>query len=65
MFCVSTIKDDADGSYASQAQYIVGHHVKLQFNKIPQLSMHCNVRYGGMISQGIGMEVSKNPEPIG
>ena len=30
------------------------YHVNMQFNKIPQLVMHCNEIYGGMIKQGIG-----------
>ena len=30
------------------------YHVNMQFNKIPQLAMHCNERDGGMVSQGIG-----------
>ena len=29
VFCVSTIKDDADGYCAIQAQCILGHHVKM------------------------------------
>ena len=64
--CVSGIKVDADGNSAkSSTVYILEHHVKMQFNKIPQLAMDCNVRYGGMISQGIGRGVSQNIEPIG
>ena len=35
---------------------------KYAINKIPQLAMHCNVRDGGMISQGIGRGVTQTPE---
>ena len=65
MFYVSTIKDDVDGSCSIQEQYILGHHVEMKLNKIPQLYMHCKVRDGGMISQGIGRGVNLTPEPIG
>ena len=41
------------------------YHVNMQFNKIPELSMHCNERDGGMISQGIGRGVIQTLEPIG
>ena len=63
MFCVLEIKVDVNGSHAGQAHYILKYHVNMQFNKIPQLSMHNNVRDGGMISQGIGRGVSATPEP--
>ena len=33
MSYVSTIKIDADGLCASQAQYVLRHHVKIQINK--------------------------------
>ena len=41
------------------------YHVNMQFNKIPQLAMHCNKTDGGMISQGIGRGVSQTPKLIG
>ena len=44
------IQVDADGSRAGQEQYILKYHVNIQFNKIPQLVMHCNERDGGMVS---------------
>ena len=47
------------GIMLSQAHYILSHHVNVQINKIPQLAMHCNVRDGGMISQGIRVEFTK------
>ena len=50
-------------SCAGQAQHILIYHVNMQFNKIPQLATHCNVRDGGMISQGIGRGVIQNPDP--
>ena len=50
---------------ASQAQHILEYNVNTQFNKIPQLAMHCNIRDGGIISQGIGWGVVQTPEPIG
>ena len=40
------------------------HHVNIQFNKNAQIAMYCNVRDGGMISQGIGRVVGQTPEPI-
>ena len=43
---------------------ILRYHVNMQFNKIPQLAMHCNVRDGGMISQAIWQGVVQTPEPI-
>ena len=52
-FYVSAIKVDDNGSLAGQEWYILRYHVNIQFNKIPQLAMHCNERDGGMISQGI------------
>ena len=33
VFYVSTIKIDVDSLCASQAQYILRHHVKMQINK--------------------------------
>ena len=42
-----TIKINADGYHASQAQYKLRHHVNMQFNKkYPQLAMQCNKRWG-------------------
>ena len=38
VFYVSTIKIDTYGSRASQEQYKMRHHVKMQFNKIPPTS---------------------------
>ena len=43
VFYVSAIKIDADGLCASQAQYVLRHHVTMQLIKIPQLAMHRNV----------------------
>ena len=57
------IKVDVDGYGASQVQYSLRHHVNMQFNKIPQLDMHCNEIHGGMILQGIGKEVIGTLEP--
>ena len=37
-------------SRSGKEQYILRYHVNMQFNKIPQLVMHCNKRHGGMIS---------------
>ena len=65
VFCVSTIKVDADDSCFGQAWYILRYHVNMQFNKIPQLAMHCNERDGGIISQGIGRGIIQTLEPIG
>ena len=31
----------------SQAQFFLEYHVNLQFNKMPQLAMHCNVKEMG------------------
>ena len=45
-FCVSMIKVDDDGYCAFHAQYILNYHVNIQFNKIPQPAMHCNIRDG-------------------
>ena len=48
MLCVSVIRVDTDGYGAkSGTAYILEHHVKMQFNKIPQLAMHCNVKEMG------------------
>ena len=30
-----------------QAEHILEYHVNLQFNKIPQLAIHCNVKEMG------------------
>ena len=38
VFYVSTIKIDADGIHASQAQYNFLHHVTMQLIKIPTTS---------------------------
>ena len=54
MFYVSTIKINAYGYRASESQYKLRHHVKMQFNKIPTTSYAMQQRDGGMISQGIG-----------
>ena len=47
VFCVSVIKIDVDGYSASQAQHILIYHVNTQFNKIPQLAMHYNMKEMG------------------
>ena len=47
VFYVSTIKIYADGLCASQAQYILRHHVTMQLIKIPQLAMLHNVKEMG------------------
>ena len=47
VFFVSTIKIDADGLCASQAQYVLKHHVTMQLIKIPQLAMRRNVKEMG------------------
>ena len=44
---VSEIKIDVDGLCASQAQYVLRHHVKCKFIKIPQLDMRHNVKEMG------------------
>ena len=48
----------------SHTLYILMYHVTMQFDKIPQLAMQCNMkRDGGMISQrnreGVNQIVSK------
>ena len=47
VFYVSVIKIDADGLCASQAQYVLRHHVTMQLIKIPQLAMRHNVKEMG------------------
>ena len=66
VLCVSVIKVDI-GGYGAKLETIciMEHHVKMQFNKIPQRAMDCNMRDGSMISQGIGRGVSQNLDPIG
>ena len=44
---VSMTKINADGLYASQAQYVLRHHVTMQLIKIPQLAMHHNIKEMG------------------
>ena len=66
VFCVSTIKIDANGIRVIHAQYSFGHHVNMPFKKkYPQLAMSMQQRDGGMISQGIGREIIQTLEPIG
>ena len=66
VLCVSVIKVDV-GGYGAKLEtiYILEHHVKMQFNKIPQLDMDWNVRDRGMISQGIGRGIIQTLELIG
>ena len=47
VFYVSVIKIAADSLCASQAQYVLRHHVTMQLIKIPQLAMHRNVKEMG------------------
>ena len=47
VFDVSAIKIDAEGLCASQAQCVLRHHVTMQLIKIPQLTIHCNVKEMG------------------
>ena len=47
VFYVSEIKIDADGLCASQAQYVLRHHVKYKLIKIPQLATRRNVKEMG------------------
>ena len=44
VFYVSAIKIDADILCASQAQYVLRHHVTMQLIKIPELAMRRNVK---------------------
>ena len=44
---VSMIKIDVDDLCASQAQYVLRHHVKCKLIKIPQLAMHHNLKEMG------------------
>ena len=47
VFYVSEIKIDVDGLCASQAQYVLRHHVTMQLIKIPRLAMRRNVKEMG------------------
>ena len=47
VFYVSAIKIDADSLCASQAQYVLRHHVTMQLIKIPELAMRRNVKEMG------------------
>ena len=47
VFYVSVIKIDADGLCASQAQYMLRHHVKCKLIKKLQLAMCRNVKEMG------------------
>ena len=47
VFNVSAIKIDDDSLCASQAQYVLRHHVILHLIKIPQLAMCHNVKEMG------------------
>ena len=62
VFYVSTIKIDTNGLCASEPQYVLRHHVKMQINKNTTTSyaLKCE-RDGGMISQGIGRGKNSNP----
>ena len=62
VFYVSAIKIDVNGLCASQAEYILTHHVKMQINKNTTTSYASQrERDGGMISQGIGRREYSNP----
>ena len=55
VFYVSAIKINADGLCASQAQYVLRHHVKMKMNKNTTTSYAPQRdRDAGMISQRIG-----------
>ena len=59
------IKIDADGLCASQEQYVLRHHVKMQINKNTTTSYAPqHERDGGIISQGIGRNI-QTLEPNG
>ena len=63
---VSAIKINADGLCASQAQYVLRYHVKMQINKNTTNSYAIQrERDGGMISQGIGRENIQTLDPMG
>ena len=47
VFYVSVIKIDANALSASQAQYVLRHHVTMEVIKIPQLAMCRNVEEMG------------------
>ena len=47
VFYVSAIKIDVDGLCASQAQYVLRHHVTMQLIKIPQPVMPHDVKEMG------------------
>ena len=58
----STIKIDANGSQASQAQYNFGHHVNMQLIKIPTTSyVNATLKRWGHDSQGRGRGKYSNP----